>query len=117
MLFFRPPLLVCDSICSRSWGRFGRFDTFEPIELGNFYCVNQLYGGVDEAWFHQMTVAIGAQGTKALLGVCSAQEHVPNADAAGLTHNLLQIEAAVEVRFDMTYDCYGSFTVKVRQTF
>ena len=84
----------------------GRFDTDKPIELGNLYSVNQSYGGVDEAWFHQMTVAIGAQGTKALLGVCPVQEHVANADAAGLTRDFLQIGAAVTVRFDMIYDCY-----------
>lgn len=89
----QPPILVCDSICSRNWGRF---DSTGPIELGNIFTVNQFYGGVDEAWFYLVTVAIEAQGAKALLGVCSAQDHVENGDAEGLTADLLQIKAAVK---------------------
>lgn len=93
----QPPILVCDSICSRNWGRF---DAAKPIQLGNLFVNNHFYGGVDEAWFYLVTVAIEAQGAKALLGVCSAQDHVDSGDAQGLTDDLFEIKGAVKEMTD-----------------
>lgn len=65
----RPPVLSYASYALYNWRRF---DTQQPIALGNVAMLQRFWGGIDEDWFILIHIAIEAQAAPAMYAIPAA---------------------------------------------
>lgn len=82
----QPPLLPYSSYVLENWGRI---DADGPIDLSNIYMIQHFSGGMDEAWFVLVHVAIEARA-----GAMLAQ--IPGLVRAALNDDTPALEAGLE---------------------
>lgn len=80
-----PPYLSYVSYALHNWRRI---DPKGPIELGNIALMQYFLGGLDEAWFTLVHVAMEAKSGRAILGEIRAQEAVMLRDITACGTNL-----------------------------
>ncbi|MEE2922576.1 MAG: indoleamine 2,3-dioxygenase [Pseudomonadota bacterium] len=73
----QPPLLPYSSYTLENWGRF---DPDGPIDLSNIYTIQHFDGGLDEAWFILVHVAIEARAGELLEEATRLVSHLSQAD-------------------------------------
>lgn len=73
----QPPLLPYSSYTLENWGRF---DPAGPIDLSNIYTIQHFDGGLDEAWFILVHVAIEARAGELLDEATQLMSHLSNGD-------------------------------------
>lgn len=83
----QPPLLPYSSYTLENWGRF---DPDGPIDLSNIYTIQHFDGGLDEAWFILVHVAIEARAGELLEEATNLISHLSNGDG-----NAAAIEASL----------------------
>ncbi|MDX1521192.1 MAG: indoleamine 2,3-dioxygenase [Anaerolineae bacterium] len=74
----RPPIVAHASMVLNNWRRL---DPTQPIALDNLDTLQLFLGGLDERWFYLTTVAIEAEGARALPAL------VPAIEAVAITQN------------------------------
>lgn len=89
----RPPILSYKSYCLDN---FSRFDSNQPIQLGNIVLIRNFWGGLDEEWFVLVHVEIEARAAQALRALGKAQEAILNDDPENLKFYLQEVLAGQE---------------------
>ncbi|RAN32392.1 PrnB family protein [Hyphomonas pacifica] len=87
----QPPLLPYSSYTLENWGRF---DTSGPINLSNIYTLQHFDGGLDEAWFILVHVAIEARAGELLEETTQLIQHLNEEDAPAIEASLTAMSAA-----------------------
>ncbi|TPX35713.1 hypothetical protein SmJEL517_g01883 [Synchytrium microbalum] len=67
-----------------------------PLDLSNFGVMHTFSGGMDEAWFYLVSIAIEAAGAPAIPAMINAMHAVVNRNIPALETNLLIIAQAIE---------------------
>ncbi|MEM7288249.1 MAG: indoleamine 2,3-dioxygenase [Actinomycetota bacterium] len=96
----QPPLLPYSSYVLDNWGRI---DAAGPIDLANVFMIQPFLGGVDEAWFVLVHVAIEARAGRMMAAVPSLVEAAADHDSASLERQLERVARdwdAVNAIFD-----------------
>jgi indoleamine 2,3-dioxygenase len=88
----RPPIASHASIVLYNWRLL---DKDGPLTLNNLASLQSFLGGLDEAWFYLVTVAIEAQGAPALPAMVVAQAAAAAGDLAGVVRQLELIAAVL----------------------
>ena len=86
----QPPLLPYSSYTLENWGRF---DPDGPIDLSNLYTLQHFDGGLDEAWFILVHVAIEARAGELLDEATQLIDHLQEGDAARIEASLKAMSA------------------------
>ena len=86
----QPPLLPYSSYTLENWGRF---DPDGPIDLSNIYTLQHFDGGLDEAWFILVHVAIEARAGELLDEATQLIDHLQEGDAARIEASLKAMSA------------------------
>ena len=87
----QPPLLPYSSYTLENWGRF---DPTGPIDLSNIYTIQHFDGGLDEAWFILVHVAIEARAGELLEEATHLIGHLQAADEARIESSLRAMSTA-----------------------
>jgi len=87
----QPPLLPYSSYTLENWGRF---DPAGPIDLSNIYTIQHFDGGLDEAWFILVHVAIEARAGELLEEATQLIDHLQAADEARIESSLRAMSTA-----------------------
>lgn len=87
----QPPLLPYSSYTLENWGRF---DPAGPIDLSNIYTIQHFDGGLDEAWFILVDVAIEARAGELLEEATQLIDHLQAADEARIESSLRAMSTA-----------------------
>jgi indoleamine 2,3-dioxygenase len=75
----RPPILTHGSIVLQNWKLI---DPNAPLTLDNICTIHQFFGGIDEAGFYLLTVALEKAGAPALAALVEAQQAVTDKNEA-----------------------------------
>ncbi len=86
----QPPLLPYSSYTLENWGRF---DPDGPINLSNIYTLQHFDGGLDEAWFILVHVAIEARAGELLDEATQLIDHLQEGNAARIEASLKAMSA------------------------
>jgi len=99
----RHPVLTYYSYNCCNWYRF---DSGEPVRLGNIARIRNFLGGKDEEWFSTVHVAVEALAGQAIAACCAAQlEDDPSAHLVSLATSLREMRAVLQ-RMDEGCDPY-----------
>jgi indoleamine 2,3-dioxygenase len=87
-----PPIAAHTHIVLHNWRRI---DNEKPVTLDNIAPLQLFLGGLDEAWFYMVTVAIEAEGGRAVDALLSAKSAAATEDGDGMLAALRQLEGAL----------------------
>ena len=87
-----PPVLSYVSYALHNWRRI---DPKGPVELGNIALMQYFLGGLDEAWFTLVHVAMEAQAGPAVHAALRAQEAAMSGDSAECERRLSTLHSAL----------------------
>lgn len=94
----RPPVLTYASYILHNWRRL---DPTKPITLENLARRQHFLGGMDEAWFGMIHIAIEAQAGPGIYALVAAQEAVRAGDVDAVARNLDQVTASIEAMLEV----------------
>jgi len=86
----RPPVLSYASYALDNWVRVAD----GPLEIGNFYLMQNFLGGIDEEWFILVHIDIEAKAARALNAIPQLIECVEKENNAGIIEALSDVHAA-----------------------
>lgn len=95
----RPAILMHGSLVLQNWRLL---DESKPLTLDNITTNQQFLGGMDEAWFYLVTVAMEKEGAPAIAEVIKAQQAVEADDEASYLealNTICEIQAKVNAVF------------------
>ncbi len=87
-----PPIVAHTHIVLRNWRRL---DCEKPVTLDNIAPLQLFLGGLDEAWFYMVTVAIEAEGGRVVEALLDAQSAAATHDAEGALTALQKLEESL----------------------
>lgn len=87
-----PPITAHTHIVLHNWRRL---DPDQPISLENIAPLQLFLGGLDEAWFYMVTVAIEAEGGRVVQALLDAQVAALNLDEEGAFFALQKLESSL----------------------